>query len=111
MTAGWTADGKSEVTTIDVLPVTAGEVARSWEVTVNNKTTPARIYAVSGGTGLSWSADGKFLATSDPPEVRMLNTTLPGDSLLADSRVVTLSEQVPAGGQQALLRSLPGADR
>jgi hypothetical protein len=27
----------------------------------------------------------------------MLNTTLPGDSLLADSRVFTLSQQVPAG--------------
>jgi hypothetical protein len=100
MTDGWTPDGKSQVTTIHVLPVTAAAVARSWQVTVNNKTTPADIYSVSGGLGLSWSSDGQFLETSntvDTTTVLMLNTTLPGDSLLADSRVLTLSQHVPAG--------------
>jgi hypothetical protein len=82
---------------IHVLPVTAGAVARSWQVTVNNKTTPASIYAVSGGLGLSWSSDGKFLETSSTPTVLMLDTTLPGDSLVANSRVFTLSQHVPAG--------------
>jgi hypothetical protein len=42
MTSGWTPDGTSQVTTVSVLPVTAGAVARSWQVTVNSKTTPAR---------------------------------------------------------------------
>jgi hypothetical protein len=100
MTDGFTPDGKSEVTTVHVLPVTAGAVARSWKVTVDNKTTPASIYAVSGGLGLSWSSDGQFLETSatvGTTSVMMLNTTLPGDSLLADSRVFTLSQHVPAG--------------
>ncbi len=100
MTDGWTPDGKSQVTTFNVLPVTAAAAARSWQLTVNNKTTPANIYSVSGGLGLSWSADGQFLATSntvDTTTVLMLNTTLPGDSLLADSRVFTLSQKVPAG--------------
>ena len=100
MTDGFTPDGKSQVTTVHVLPVTAGAVARSWKVTVNNKTTPASIYEISGGLGLSWSADGKFLETSstvDITRVLMLDTTLPGDSLMADSRVFTLSQHVPAG--------------
>jgi len=100
MTDGFTPDGKSQVTTVHVLPVTAGAVTRSWQVTVNNKTTPASIYAVSGGQGLSWSSDGKFLETSatvDTTTVLMLNTTLPGGPLRADSRVFTLSQQVPAG--------------
>ena len=100
MTSGWTRDGKSQVTTVNVLPVTAGAVARSWQVTVNNKTTPASIYEVSGGLGLSWSSDGRFLETSstvDTTRVLMLDTTLPGDNLVADSRVVTLSQHVPPG--------------
>jgi hypothetical protein len=100
MTNGWTSNGKSQVTTFNVLPVTAAAVARSWQLTVNNKTTPANIYSVSGGLGLSWSSDGQFLETSatvDTTTVLMLNTTLPGDSLLADSRVFTLSQKVPAG--------------
>ena len=100
MTDGWTPNGKSQVTTINVLPVTAAAAARSWQLTVNNKTTPANIYSVSGGLGLSWSSDGRFLATSadvDEGVVLMLDTTRPGDSLLADSRVFTLSAQVPAG--------------
>jgi hypothetical protein len=100
MTGGWTPDGTSQVTTVNILPVTAGAVARSWQLTVNNKTTPASIYEVSGGHGLSWSCDGRFLATSstvDITRVLMLDTSLPGGSLLADSRVFTLSQQVPAG--------------
>jgi hypothetical protein len=100
MTDGWTPNGKSQVTTVDVLPVTAAAAARSWQLTVNNKTTSANIYAISGGLGLSWSSDGRFLATSadvDAGVVLMLDTTRPGDSLLADSRVFTLSAQVPAG--------------
>jgi hypothetical protein len=100
MTDGSTKDGKSQVMAIHVLPVTAGAVARTWQVTVNNKTTPASIYEISGGLGLSWSADGQFLETSstvDVTRVAMLDTTLPGDSLVADSRVFTLSQQVPAG--------------
>jgi hypothetical protein len=100
MTDGFTPDGKSQVTSINVLPVTAGAVGRSWKVTVNNKTSPASIYAIAGGRGLSWSADGRFLETSATVEtttVLMLDTTLPGDSLLADSRTVTLSQRVPAG--------------
>jgi hypothetical protein len=85
---------------IHVFPVTAGAVARSWQVTVNSKSTPASIYEISGGLGLSWSSDGKFLQTSstvDVTRVLMLDTTLPGDSLVADSRVLTLSQKVPAG--------------
>jgi hypothetical protein len=100
MTSGWTPDGKSQVTTVNVLPVTAGAVARSWQLTVNHKTSPAGIYEISGGLDLSWSCDGRFLATSstvDVTRVLMLDTTLPGGSLLADSRVLTLSQQVPAG--------------
>jgi hypothetical protein len=100
LTDGWTPDGKSQVTTIDVLPVTAGAAARSWQLTVNGKTTPGNIYSVSGGLGLSWSSDGKFLETSNTvtaSTVLMLNTTLPGDSLLADSRLLTLSQKVPPG--------------
>jgi hypothetical protein len=99
MTVGLTPDGKSGVTTFDVLPATTAGVARSWQLTVNNKTTPATIYSVSGGLGLSWSSDGQFLATSSivgAATVLMLNTTLPGNSLLADSRVFTLSQKVPA---------------
>jgi hypothetical protein len=100
MTDGWTSNTKSQVTTVNVLPVTAAAVARSWQVTVNSNTTPANIYSVSGGLGLSWSSDGRFLETSntvDTSTVLMLNTTLPGDSLLADSRLFTLSQRVPAG--------------
>jgi hypothetical protein len=100
MTGGWTPNGKSQVTTFNVLPVTAAATARSWQLTVNNKTTPDNIYSVSGGLGLSWSSDGRFLATSadvDEGVVLMLDTTRPGDSLLADSRVFTLSAKVPAG--------------
>jgi hypothetical protein len=100
MTSGWTPDGKSQVTAVNVLPVSAGGVARSWQVTVNSKTTPASIYEISNGLGLSWSADGQFLATSSAVHattVLMLDTTLPGDSLIAGSRMFTLSEQVPAG--------------
>jgi hypothetical protein len=100
MTDGVTKDGKSQVMAIHVLPVTAGAVARSWQVTVNNKTTPASIYEISGGLGLSWSSDGQFLETSsivDITRVLMLDTTLPGDSLVADSRVFALSQRVPAG--------------
>jgi hypothetical protein len=100
MTDGWTPNGKSQVTTFNVLPVTAAAAARSWQLTVNNKTTPAKIYSVAGGLGLSWSSDGRFLATSadvDEGVVLMLDTTRPGDSLLADSRVFTLSAKVPAG--------------
>jgi hypothetical protein len=100
MTSGWTPDGTSQVTTVNVLPVTAGAVARSWQLTVNHKTTRASIYEISGGLDLSWSCDGRFLATSSTVEITrvlMLDTTLPGGSLLADSRVFTLSQQVPAG--------------
>jgi hypothetical protein len=100
MTGGVTPDGQSQVTTVHVLPVTAGAVARSWQVTVNSKTTLAGIYEISGGLGLSWSSDGRFLATSATvgiTTVLMLDTALPGGSLLADSRVFTLSQQVPAG--------------
>jgi hypothetical protein len=100
MTDGWTPNGKSQVTTVNVLPVTAAAAARSWQLTVNNKTTPANIYSVAGGLGLSWSSDGRFLETSadvDATVVLMLDTTRPGDSLLADSRVFTLSAKVPAG--------------
>jgi hypothetical protein len=100
MTSGWTPDGESQVTTVNVLPVRDAAIARSWQLTVSHKTTPASIYEISNGLGLSWSADGQFLATSstvDITRVLMLDTTLPGGSLLADSRVFTLSQQVPVG--------------